>query len=48
MWSVEYIFNSNPIANLAPSIAAIIFIILSIYVLTLLEVWRIKTKTVLI
>lgn len=48
MWSVEWVFNSNPIANLAPSIAAIIFIILSIYVLTLLEVWQIKTKTALI
>jgi hypothetical protein len=48
MWSAEWIFNSNPIANLAPSIAAIIFIILSIYVLTLLEVWQIKTKTALI
>ncbi|SMD43796.1 hypothetical protein SAMN00777080_2405 [Aquiflexum balticum DSM 16537] len=48
MWSVESVFNSNDIANLAPSIAAIIFIILSIYVLTLLEVWQIKTKTALI
>jgi hypothetical protein len=48
MWSVELVFNSNAIANLAPSIAAIIFIILSIYVLTLLEVWQIKTKTALI
>ncbi|WP_194974794.1 hypothetical protein [Aquiflexum lacus] len=48
MWSAEWVFNSNPIANLAPSIAAIIFIILSIYVLTLLEVWQIKTKTALI
>lgn len=48
MWSAEWIFNSNPIANLAPSIAAVIFIILSIYVLTLLEVWQIKTKTALI
>lgn len=48
MWSVEWVFNSNPIANLAPSIAAIIFIVLSIYVLTLLEVWKIKTKTALI
>lgn len=48
MWSAEWIFNSNPIANLAPSFAAIIFIILSIYVLTLLEVWQIKTKTALI
>jgi hypothetical protein len=48
MWSAEWIFNSNPIANLVPSIAAIIFIILSIYVLTLLEVWQIKTKTALI
>jgi hypothetical protein len=48
MWSVEYIFNSNAMANLAPSIAVVIFIILSIYVLTLLEVWKIKTKTALI
>ncbi|PRY88185.1 hypothetical protein [Mongoliibacter ruber] len=48
MWSAEWIFNSNPIANLAPSIAVIIFIILSIYVLTLLEVWQIKSKTALV
>ncbi len=48
IWSVEWVFNSNAIANLAPSIAAFIFIILSIYVLTLLEVWQIKTKTALI
>lgn len=48
IWSVEHIFNSNAMANLAPSIAAIIFIILSIYVLTLFEVWQIKTKTALV
>jgi hypothetical protein len=48
IWSAEYIFNSNALTNLAPSIAVLIFIFLSIYVLTLLEVWQLKTKTTLI
>jgi len=48
MWSAEYIFYSEALENLAPSIAVIIFVILSIYVLTLLEVWQIKNKTTLI
>lgn len=47
MWSSEWIFNSKTTVNLAPSIAVVIFIILSIYVLTLFEVWQIKTKTAL-
>jgi hypothetical protein len=48
MWSAEYILYSEALGNLAPSIAVIIFVFLSIYVLTLLEVWQIKNKTTLI
>jgi hypothetical protein len=48
MWSADYLFNSKATVNLAPSIAVVIFVILSIYVLTLFEVWQLKTKTTLI
>jgi hypothetical protein len=48
IWSSEWIFNSKTTVNLAPSIAVVIFITLSIYMLTLFEVWQVKSKKSLI
>ncbi len=48
MWTSEYILNAELTSNLAPSIASVIFIILSIYAVTLFEVWHLKTKSTMI
>lgn len=48
VWFADLIFDVQVLSNIAPQIAATFSILLFIYVISLMEVWKIKSKTSLI
>ncbi|MCR9013409.1 hypothetical protein [Aquiflexum gelatinilyticum] len=48
VWFADLIFDVQVLSNIAPQIAATFSILLFIYVISLMEVWKIKSKTSLL
>jgi hypothetical protein len=48
VWFADLMFEVQVLTNIAPQIAAIFSILLFIYVISLMEVWKIKSKTAIV
>ena len=48
VWFSDIMFDEQLFSNFAPQVSAVFSVLLSIYVISLLEVWKIKSKTALV